>query len=190
VARLGFRSTTFRPSRAVLSAALIASAAFIIVSVDAFRREGSELTTDPKSGTGGFALFAESELPLLHNPNEPAGREALGVQAPDFAETRFTRFRVRAGEDASCLNLYRPTNPTIIAPEPGFIESNRFTFASFMTGMAASDAERANPWLLCDARSTMARCPSSRMRRRCSTCCTSAWGTRCRSTPAATVRSC
>jgi ABC-type lipoprotein release transport system permease subunit len=148
VARLGFRSTTFRPSRAVLSAALIASAAFIIVSVDAFRREGSELTTDPKSGTGGYALFAESELPLLHNPNEPGGREALGVQAPDFAATRFTRFRVRAGEDASCLNLYRPTNPTIVAPEPGFIESNRFTFASLMTGMAASDAERDNPWLL------------------------------------------
>jgi hypothetical protein len=145
VARLGFRSTAFRPSRTVLSAALIASAAFIIVSVDAFRREGSELTTDPKSGTGGYTLFAESELPLLHNPNEASGRDALGVQAPDFAQTRFARFRVRAGEDASCLNLYRPTNPTIIAPEPGFIESNRFTFAS---SMAASDAERANPWLL------------------------------------------
>jgi hypothetical protein len=45
----------------------------------------------------------------------------------------------------SCLNLYRPTNPTIVAPEAGFIESNRFTFAS---SMAESDAERANPWLL------------------------------------------
>ncbi|HEX2442378.1 MAG TPA: ABC transporter permease, partial [Vicinamibacterales bacterium] len=38
-----------------------------------------------------------------------------------------------------------PTNPTLIAPEAGFIESNRFTFAS---SMAESDAERANPWLL------------------------------------------
>ena len=145
VARLGFRSTAFRPSRTVLSAALIASASFIIVSVDAFRREGGELTADPKSGTGGYALFAESELPLLHNPNEASGREALGIQAPDFAQTRFTRFRVRAGDDASCLNLYRPTNPTIIAPEAGFIESGRFTFAA---SMASSDAERANPWLL------------------------------------------
>ena len=90
-------------------------------------------------------LFAESELPLLHNPNEPSGREALIIQAPELAQVRFTRFRVRAGEDVSCLNLYRPTNPTIVAPEAGFIESNRFTFAS---SMAESDAERDNPWLL------------------------------------------
>jgi hypothetical protein len=145
VARLGFRSAAFRPARSVLSAALIASAAFIIVSVDAFRREGSDLTPDPQSGTGGYVLFAESELPLLHNPNEPSGREALILQAPEIAQLRFTRFRVRPGEDASCLNLYRPTNPTIIAPESGFIESGRFTFAS---SMAESDAERANPWLL------------------------------------------
>jgi ABC-type antimicrobial peptide transport system permease subunit len=145
VARLGFRSAAFRPARSVLSAALIASAAFIIVSVDAFRREGGGLTSDPKSGTGGYVLFAESELPLLHNPNDPSGREALTIQAPELAQVRFTRFRVRAGEDVSCLNLYRPTNPTIVAPEAAFIESNRFTFAS---SMAESDAERANPWLL------------------------------------------
>jgi putative ABC transport system permease protein len=145
VARLGFRSAAFRPARSVLSAALIASAAFIIVSVDAFRRDGGELTADPKSGTGGYVLFAESEIPLLQDPDEPHGREALMIQSPTLAQARFTRFRVRPGDDASCLNLYRPTNPTIVAPEPGFIESNRFTFAA---SMAESDAEKANPWLL------------------------------------------
>jgi len=145
IARLGFRSAASRPARSVLSAALIASAAFIIVSVDAFRHDGGEFTSDPRSGTGGYALFAESELPLLHNPNETTGRETLMIQAPELDGVRFTRFRVRQGEDASCLNLYKPTNPTIIAPEQGFIESGRFTFASTIEG---SDAERANPWLL------------------------------------------
>ncbi len=145
VSRLGFRSAAIRPARSVLSAALVASAAFIIVSVDAFRRDGGELTSDPKSGTGGYVLFAESEIPLLENPNEPAGREALMLQAPELAQTRFTRFRVRRGEDASCLNLYRPTNPTIIAPEAGFLDAGRFTFAATL---AASDEEQANPWLL------------------------------------------
>jgi putative ABC transport system permease protein len=145
IIRLGFRSAAFRPARSVLSAALIASAAFIIVSVGAFRREGGDLTSDPRSGTGGYVLFAESELPLLHNPNDAAGREALMIQAPDVSAAQFTRFRVRSGEDASCLNLYRPTNPTIIAPEAGFIERNRFSFASTID---SSEAERANPWLL------------------------------------------
>jgi hypothetical protein len=145
IAALGFRSAAFRPSRTVLSAALIASAAFIIVSIDAFRRGGPEITSDPTSGTGGFALIARSEIPLLQSPNDAAGREALVVQAPEFSRVRFTRFRVRAGDDASCLNLYRPTSPTIVAPEPGFIDSRRFTFAA---SLAETDQERSNPWLL------------------------------------------
>ena len=143
--RHGFRSAAFRPARSVLSAALIAAAAFIIVSVDAFRKGGGDVSGDRSSGTGGYALIATSELPLVHNPNEAAGREALIVQSSEFDRARFTRFRLRPGDDASCLNLYRPTNPTIVAPESGFIEQGRFTFAS---SLAQSDAERANPWLL------------------------------------------
>jgi putative ABC transport system permease protein len=146
--RLGFRSAAFRPSRSVLSAALIASAAFIIVSVDAFRKGGPAEGVDIHSGTGGFALIGQSELPLLQSPNDESGRAALGLgekPPPLVATARFTRFRLRPGEDTSCLNLYRPTNPAIIAPEPGFIESGRF---SFTKSMAESDAERANPWLL------------------------------------------
>ena len=41
VARLGFRNATHRPGRSVLCIALIASASFIIVAVDAFRRDGA-----------------------------------------------------------------------------------------------------------------------------------------------------
>lgn len=143
VLRLGFRSAAFRPGRSVLSAALIASAAFIIVSVDAFRKGGGEIGGDRGSGTGGYALMASSELPLVHNPNDAAGREALIVSAPEFEQARFTRFRVRPGDDASCLNLYKPTAPTIVAPENGFIEEGRFSFAA---SLAETDEERANPW--------------------------------------------
>jgi putative ABC transport system permease protein len=145
VSRLGFRGAAFRPSRSVLSAALIAAAAFIIVSVDAFRRGGGEITSDPKSGTGGFALLARSEVPIVHDPDAAAGREALLIQAPELDRARFTRFRLRPGDDASCLNLYRPRNPTIVAPEPEFIEANRF---SFVSALARTDDERANPWRL------------------------------------------
>src|SRR5262249_37498074 len=72
-------------------------------------------------------------------------REALVVNAPEMSHVAFTRFRVRQGDDASCLNLYRPATPTIIAPEPGFLESARFSFAS---SLATSEGERANPWPL------------------------------------------
>ena len=145
VSRLGFRGASFRPARSVLSAALVAAAAFIIVSVDAFRKDGSELTRDTQSGTGGYVLLAQSEVPIVENPDTRAGREALLVQSPELERASFTRFRLRPGNDVSCLNLYRPTSPTIIAPEASFLDERRFTFSA---SLAETDRERGNPWLL------------------------------------------
>src|SRR5204863_7433306 len=114
ISLLGFRNAAHRPSRTVLCVALIASAAFIIVAVDAFRRSGSA-ATDRKSGSGGYPLFAESLLPIVYDPNTTAGREALNLSAANDAVTlkdvKFVNFRVRPGDDTSCLNLYQPRNP-------------------------------------------------------------------------------
>ncbi|HEV7902507.1 MAG TPA: ABC transporter permease [Pyrinomonadaceae bacterium] len=150
VVRLGFRNATHRPARSVLCIALIASATFIIVAVDAFRRDPAQAaSTDRKSGTGGYTLVAESLLPVAHDPNAAAGREALNLSAQEETETlanvSFTRFRLRPGDDASCLNLYQPREPRILAPADNFIDDNRFTFAA---SLAATDAEKTNPWLL------------------------------------------
>ncbi|HVG19404.1 MAG TPA: ABC transporter permease, partial [Blastocatellia bacterium] len=64
VSRMGFRNATHRPGRSILCIALIASAAFIIVSVDAFRRDTGDTDSDKKSGSGGFPLLAETLLPI------------------------------------------------------------------------------------------------------------------------------
>jgi putative ABC transport system permease protein len=148
VSHLGLRNTTYRPGRSILCIALIASAAFIIVAVDAFRRDDKKAVRDRRSGSGGFPLLAESLLPLVHDPNSPEGREALNLTTEDSEELKdvsFTRFRVRAGDDASCLNLYQPRNPRIVAPDEEFIRSGRFTFQA---SLANTSAERENPWLL------------------------------------------
>lgn len=146
VLKLGFRNATNRPARSVLCIALIASAAFIIVSVDAFRRDRAG-AIERKSGNGGYALMAESVVPLVHDPNTPDGRESLNLSdAQDLiAQARFARFRLRPGDDASCLNLYQPQDPRIVAPQDEFIDGNRFTFAR---SMAESAEEKANPWSL------------------------------------------
>jgi len=149
VSQLGFRNATYRPGRSVLCIALIAAAAFIIVSVDAFRRREGSTVLDRKSGSGGFPLLAESLLPLVHNPNTREGREALnlatGTSSSPLAGVVFSPFRLRPGDDASCLNLYQPRNPRIIAPKDDFIQSNRF---AFQNSLAVSDEEKKNPWLL------------------------------------------
>jgi putative ABC transport system permease protein len=144
VSRLGFRNTTHRPGRSVLCIALIASAAFIIVSVDAFRRRDGAALLDERSGSGGFPLLAESLLPLVHDPNTPEGREALNLATVE-SQVTFARFRVRPGDDASCLNLYQPRNPRIIAAAEDFIQADRFSFSN---SLATTNEEKNNPWLL------------------------------------------
>jgi putative ABC transport system permease protein len=148
VSQLGFRNVTYRPGRSVLCIALIASATFIIVAVDAFRRDSTEASTDRKTGTGGFPLLAESIVPLVPDPATDDGRESLNLFADQnnlLEGVSFTRFRLRPGDDASCLNLYQPRNPRILAPAAGFVESNRF---AFQDSMAETAEEKANPWLL------------------------------------------
>ena len=122
----------------MLCVTLIASAAFIIVAVDAFRRSGSTV----RIGVRAAAVFHFLRNPCCRSftiANTPEGREALNIPANG---TQFVNFRVRPGDDTSCLNLYQPRNPKIIAPPTSFIDDNRFTFQSTL------DANEKNPWLL------------------------------------------
>lgn len=143
--RMGFRNASIRPSRSVLCIALIASAAFIIVSVDAFRKDSSATSTDPKSGTGGYPLLAESLLPIVHDVNGEQGRDELNLLDDTFKDVKLTRFRLRPGDDASCLNLYAPRSPRVLGATEEFIKANRFSFAN---SLAQTDEQKANPWLL------------------------------------------
>ena len=144
VSALGLRNATYRPGRSVLSMAVIASATFILISVDAFRRDATGLSDDPRSGTGGYELLIESLLPVIHDPNTAEGREALNLLSLDDSVT-LEPFRLLPGDDASCLNLYAPRNPRILAPRDSFLEAGRF---AFQDSLAASAEQQANPWLL------------------------------------------
>jgi ABC-type antimicrobial peptide transport system permease subunit len=148
MSQMGFRNTTYRPTRTVLCVTLIASAAFIIVAVDAFRRSGA-VGNDRKSGSGGFPFVAESLVPIVHDANTVEGREALNINNTNeetaLKDVRLVSLRMRPGDDASCLNLYQPRNPKIVAPPDALISENRF---SFQNSMANTDEEKQNPWLL------------------------------------------
>src|ERR1035438_2740887 len=124
---LGMRNVAYRPGRSILCIALIASATFVIVSLDAFRKDGSA------AGTGGFPLVADSVVPLV----------ALNVPPLDGIE--FVPFRVRPGDDTSCLNLYQPRRPRILAPPATFLRSAHFPFQSV-------EGQAKNPWLLLEGK--------------------------------------
>ncbi|MET0648693.1 MAG: ABC transporter permease [Pyrinomonadaceae bacterium] len=153
VSRLGMRNATYRPGRSVLCITLIAAASFIIVAVDAFRRDDSAAAArDRHSGGGGYALLAESLLPVVHDPNTNEGRDALNLKGAGEGRAALdgvtlARLRLRPGDDASCLNLYRPSQPRILAPTDDFRREGRFSFGGTLD---AEGEARANPWLLLD----------------------------------------
>jgi hypothetical protein len=120
---------------------VIASATFILISVDAFRR-GEIDPADRTTGTGGYPVLVDLMLPLVHDPNAPAGRDLLGLPA---AGVSVEPFRLLPGDDASCLNLYEPRSPRIVAARQSFLQEGRFAFQS---SLAEAEAERVNPWLL------------------------------------------
>jgi hypothetical protein len=142
--RLGLRHAAARPGRSLLAIAVIASACFVLISVDAFRQTGPP-ARDKHSGVGGYGLIVDLLLPFAHDPNGRDGRDALGLAS--FQNVRLDPFRVRPGDDASCLNLYEPMNPTILGATRAFIEDGRFTFQSAAAG---TREEQENPWRLLD----------------------------------------
>jgi ABC-type antimicrobial peptide transport system permease subunit len=109
---LGLRSAAYRPGRSILCIALIASATFVMVSLDAFQRPAAP------AQVAGYPWMAESVLPLIHSPSDAAGREALNI--PALPGVEIVTFRLRSGDDASCLNLYQPRNPRILAVPASF----------------------------------------------------------------------
>jgi ABC-type antimicrobial peptide transport system permease subunit len=96
------------------------------------------------SGTGGFALYGESTLPVLHDLNSEDGRRAYGLDTGALESVEFVPFRVHDGDDASCLNLNRPQNPRLLGVRPEALqERDAFTFAEVMY-----DSLNERPWLL------------------------------------------
>ena len=130
---LALANAARNPQRSLLTTALIAFATFVIVAVGAGRRNPASETPDLASGNGGFSLVAESSQPIQFDMNTADGRTRLGLNASDATTlpegTNVFGFRTKPGQDASCLNLFQATVPTLIGATPEFIARGGFRFA-------------------------------------------------------------
>ena len=63
--------------RSLLTAGLLASSAFLVVAVESFRRQPDRDYLARDSGSGGFALLAESDVPIYQDLNKAKGRDEL-----------------------------------------------------------------------------------------------------------------
>lgn len=138
LAALGFRNGSRNPTRSVLSATLVACASFMIVTVAMNRHDVSAQEPELHSGDGGFRFLAEADVPLFKTRVEE-------VAAASAGSMQLVPLRVRAGEDASCLNLYQPSQPTLAGAPAALVKRGGF---AFQASLAETEAERENPWLL------------------------------------------
>ncbi|MDA7950378.1 MAG: ABC transporter permease [Pirellulaceae bacterium] len=145
IRRLAFYNVQRNPTRSLLSVGLIASAAFLIIAIGAFRLKPSA------EGTGGFTLIGESDQLIFENLNDRDTREKLfgGERAKQFADTECFSFRVKGATDSSCRNLYKTKSTRVLGVTETFIDSfdnelvENFAFAA---SSAMTEEELANHW--------------------------------------------
>jgi len=149
--QFGRLNTARSPGRSLLTLSLLAAGCFLVLAVGAFRK-GTVDPADPHSGTGGFTLLAESDLPLRSVPQtELEWTTLLGEVSPEqrrlvqqlAATMRWYGFRLSTGEDVSCLNLYQPTKPRVLGVPESFAKPGQGFRAAVWERM---DNHSADPW--------------------------------------------
>lgn len=149
---LAIRNARRQPARSLLAVGLVACATFVIVAVGASRKSPAADAASRAGGTGGYALMAETIAALPYDLASPEGRASLGVgdeSAALISGARIMSFRLKPGDDSSCLNLYKVRQPRILGARGAFLDRGGFRFSA---STEETDAERANPWLILNRR--------------------------------------
>lgn len=137
------RSNLYRNSNRSLSVILLfAIGIFMVMAIGANRKSTNPMNSTgsgPKNlstGTGGFLFYMETTVPVPDDLNRPEVRAKYGMEVP----SEFVQMKMLEGDDASCLNLNRVSNPPILGvPEGAF--NGRFRFASLQ-----HEEYPADPW--------------------------------------------
>ena len=143
---LALRNAGRNPGRSVATIGLMATASFLIVGLSSFRLAPSD------EGAGGFDLIAQSSESIFVDLNSEDGREQILANDKDILDGGLAfGLRFKPGDDASCNNLYRSTQPRVIGLTNSFVKHfDAAAVAKFrwMQTEAKSDVARANPWQL------------------------------------------
>jgi putative ABC transport system permease protein len=141
--KLGVRTIARRKKRALTLIGLLSAGLFIVFMVGANRHGAITDAALRSSGTGGFAFFAETALPVLYDLNSVEGKQFYGLEELS-SQIQVVPFRVKEGDDASCLNLNRVAQPQLLGVDAQQLARREaFTFSKL-----ADKNDNENPWLL------------------------------------------
>jgi putative ABC transport system permease protein len=140
---IGIRNASRAKTRSLLLVGLLASGLFIVFTVGANRHGAIQNPYERSSGTGGFAFYAQTLIPILYDLNSEKGRDFYRLEEIKKEQVSFIPFRVKEGEDASCLNLNRVSSPQLIGFKPEALDQRKaFSFSTL-----SDEVNPENPWL-------------------------------------------
>ena len=127
---LALRQLTARRGRSLAALGALACGVFLVVSVGVNRKQPGE-AGGVASGTGGYALYGETTLPLPGDLNDPQTRKRLGLDGDAMDGLALLPLRVYGGDDASCLNLNRVLRPPLLGVDAQELAARgAFTFVT------------------------------------------------------------
>jgi hypothetical protein len=161
IAEVGRRNVARHPGRSLLTAGLLAAAAFLLVSVESFRRQPAANFAEKSGGSGGYDFVATLDIPLNYDPgiSGPGRQELLDSIERQYQKDPATKeqrlrdaavllegstlipLRVHSGDDAGCRNLARPDKPRLIGITTRFIDRGGFPLT-----VPDMPADLSNPW--------------------------------------------
>lgn len=139
--QLARRNRARRRGRSLAVVILLACGVFMVVAVGANRKDPAARLEQRDGPAGGFTLYGESAIGIVPDLGTAAGRDKLGLSEETFADVRIVSMRLRAGDDASCLNLNHAQQPRLLGVDPAKL-SGRFAFQTVETP-PPSDKTRA-----------------------------------------------
>jgi hypothetical protein len=142
LAGLGMRNSTRRSGRSLAVVGLLACGIFLVTAVGANRHDPLKNAHRRDSGTGGFAIFGESAIGVLHDLNGKTGRQSIGLDDSGLVNVNVVQLRLHEGDDASCLNLNRAQTPSLLGVQPEQVRG-AFRFTDTIEG-----AREENGWQL------------------------------------------
>ncbi|MCK4646093.1 MAG: FtsX-like permease family protein [Candidatus Aminicenantes bacterium] len=139
---IGVRNNARRRLRSITLIGLLACGLFIVFTVGANRDNSLKNTERRDSGTGGFSLYGESSIPIYYDLNSKKGEQFYGLNGMSTKGVSYVQFRVKEGDDASCLNLNRVSHPQLIGVDPDELTKR----ASFTFVKLTDEVDPNNPW--------------------------------------------
>ena len=110
---LAIRNLKYDYKRNILITSILSIGIFIVISTGANRADFKRNANNNSSGTGGYTFFIETNLAINADLSTSEARDKLGIN-DNYNDLTFVQLLRNKNDDASCLNLNRIIQPSIL----------------------------------------------------------------------------